>query len=519
MLGGVFLAAASAQNNAQVLTLPEIIVTSFRGRLGTGKTLNGGTPDKHAPPVPGQAFTPLRLPPGTRLDVDGLRTSHAIISFPGIGGCMITEGSSLRLPEVSEPDMTVTFDRHISGTPNLMFLNINAVEMAKRGGAVFRTKNKYQGNSARSSQFINPNLVFSTKGGRFFIIDEQNIASQDGGDSTAACTVGILDGNATVEELISKQQTLLKPGQVVVITTKGIGAPRSPTKAELSYDIGCKLAALGREVPALLPPTMKTSAPTNAPGTKVNSLGMVFVPVPGTKILMCVHETRWQDFAPYLASVPPLPDGKQRAFANGHWGWDDHPVTTSWDEAQAFCAWLSAKEGKKYRLPTDEEWSRAAGIAGREKRGTGTTPEDLSKDFSAEILALRSNSKDKKAGGYVWGNEWPPPPASGNFGDASFHALHASTPPDKELALYDDGFTHTAPVMSFKPNKLGIYDLAGNVAEWCDDWYNNARQGRVVRGTTGYRADTPSYLHPSYRSSLPTDQALVAGFRIVIEQP
>jgi formylglycine-generating enzyme required for sulfatase activity len=201
--------------------------------------------------------------------------------------------------------------------------------------------------------------------------------------------------------------------------------------------------------------------------------------------------------------VPLLADGKPRGGASGLWGWDDHPVITSWDEAQAFCAWLSQKEGKKYRLPADEEWSRAVGIGASEKRGPGTTPEDLSKT---------------EVGTFPWGTDWPPPPGSGNFGDASFHAMTAATHPDKDLALYDDGFAETAPVMSFKPNKLGLYDLAGNVAEWCEDWYNGARSGRLIRGC-GYKEITRSRAHPSYRTTSVSNDAFVAGFRLVLEQP
>ena len=166
----VCLAASSlqsfAQSPAQVLSLPEIIVTSFRGRLQTGKTLNGGTSTKHQPLATGQ---PLSLPTGTRLDIFGDDGStHALVAFSGIGGCMISRGSSLRIPEATETDMTVTFDRHISGFPNLMLLNINAAEMAKHGGAVFRTKNKFSGNPSGDSP--HPKMVLTTQEGRFFIL-------------------------------------------------------------------------------------------------------------------------------------------------------------------------------------------------------------------------------------------------------------------------------------------------------------------------------------------------------------
>jgi len=504
LCGSCLLLVASlswSQSPARVLLLPEITVTSFRGELRRDKTKDSATGYTVPAPQPGQSFQPVHLPPGMRIDVSYLLSSHAVISFGAVGGCMITEGSSLRIPESAESDMTVTFDRHIGGSPNHLFLNINATEMAKQGGAVFRTKNKFEGN--RSSAYKRPNVIFTTTGGRFFILDQQTVQNDLNDEGISACTVGAFDGNAMVEELSTKQQVTLKAGQVVVVTLNGIGQPRAPTKGELSYDLGCKLAALGREVPARLPPSMKTTASTSSPGTKVNSLGMVFVPVPGTKVLICVHETRYQDFMPYLAAVPvPAPNQRPRATAHGLWGWEDHPVTTSWDEALAFCAWLSQKEGKKFRLPTDEEWSHAVGIGSKEKRKPDTTPEELGK---------------KEVGDFPWGSTWPPPPGSANLGDVS-HFTEYPLSHDDSLGTYDDGFAETAPVMSFKPNKLGIYDLAGNVSEWCDDWFNGTRQRRVARGS-GWQSCRNSDIRSSYRTSLSTDQNLTAGFRIVLEQP
>ncbi len=498
---GMMVGNASAQSPAKVARLPEITITSLRGKVTTGKTQNMGTSTKVPATTP---FQPVSLPPGTRLDVGHESSSHAIVTFPGVGGCMISEGSSLRLPEAAEDGMTVTFDRHIGSSPNCLFLNINAAALAQQGGTVFRTKNKFEGNSRSSKGFEFPRMVFTTLGGRFFILDQQDIQNESGGNSTAGCTVGVLDGSATVEELTSGQKTELKAGQVARLTAAGIGAPRAPTRAEQSFDIGCKLAVLGREAPAALPPSMKTVASTNLPGCKVNSLGMVFLPIPGTKILMCVHETRHQDLAAYQATQPPAPmDARARSAAHGLWGWGDHPVTTTWDEAQAFCAWLSQKEGRKYRLPTDEEWSHAAGIGPKEKRGPQTTPHELNGPNAVP--------------GYPWGNAWPPPPGSGNLGDVSCFT-HNPAWHDASLANYDDGHHQTAPVMSSKPNKLGIYDLAGNVAEWCEDWFNDERNMRVTRGGS-WRAFKASDLAAAYRLARAPDNAFDAGFRVVLEQP
>ncbi|MFA4880974.1 MAG: formylglycine-generating enzyme family protein [Candidatus Doudnabacteria bacterium] len=116
---------------------------------------------------------------------------------------------------------------------------------------------------------------------------------------------------------------------------------------------------------------------------------------------------------------------------------DDQPVVfVSWEDANAYAKWA----GK--RLPTKAEWEKAArgGLVGKR---------------------------------YVWGDEWPPPPRAGNFRDESYHRdeLYREKIDTKFFILgYDDGYTLTAPVGSFTPNGYGLYDMVGNVAEWCADW-------------------------------------------------
>ncbi|MBL9131894.1 MAG: protein kinase, partial [Verrucomicrobiaceae bacterium] len=97
----------------------------------------------------------------------------------------------------------------------------------------------------------------------------------------------------------------------------------------------------------------------------VNSLGMKFVPIPGTRIALCIHETRRQDYAAYAAAIPAASgEWKEVRHVNVPAGHEDrHPVVNvSWVEAQAFHLWLGLKEGLRYRLPTDVEWSCAIGI-------------------------------------------------------------------------------------------------------------------------------------------------------------
>lgn len=241
-------------------------------------------------------------------------------------------------------------------------------------------------------------------------------------------------------------------------------------------------------------------------GTKewfTNSLGMNFVPVPGTDVLFCIHETRRQDYEAYAAEVPGL-DG---AWKNQNWSGipcgdkDTHPVVgVSWEDAQNFCKWLSKKEGKTYRLPTDEEWSIAVGLGRKEKQDKKVTPAMLS---------------DKESKEFPWGGDFPPKTKdrAGNYGDASCKAK-APVGAAQYLEDYDDGFPTTAPVMSYKPNKIGLYDLGGNVWEWCEDWYDNAQKERVTRG--GSWLSSRILLSSNRGYSAPTNRANAIGFRCVM---
>jgi formylglycine-generating enzyme required for sulfatase activity len=108
-------------------------------------------------------------------------------------------------------------------------------------------------------------------------------------------------------------------------------------------------------------------------------------------------------------------------------GKDDHPVVhVSWDDAAAYAKWA----GK--RLPTEAEWE----------------------------LAARGGLENKP---YGWGSDKP-----GENGQWQCNIWQGDFP-HKNLA--EDGFAGTAPVKSFSPNRLGLYDTAGNVWEWCGDWY------------------------------------------------
>ena len=133
-----------------------------------------------------------------------------------------------------------------------------------------------------------------------------------------------------------------------------------------------------------------------------NSLGMIFHPVGGVQF--SIWETRVKDYDAFITATrrPHSTDLDQAP---------DHPVVAvDREDAMAFCRWLTQKEIRdgmlekdwEYRLPTDLEWSAAAGIP--TERGKWKTPGDR-------------NSRIR--GVYPWGYLWPPPPGSGNFADQS----------------------------------------------------------------------------------------------------
>jgi formylglycine-generating enzyme required for sulfatase activity len=230
---------------------------------------------------------------------------------------------------------------------------------------------------------------------------------------------------------------------------------------------------------------LPVAGPAAANRVYTNSLGMEFVSGPGLAVLFSIWETRVQDYAAFceatarVASKPPFAQAPT------------HPVVNvSWDDTKAFCDWLTRKERQEhrlsdkegYRLPTDSEWSAAAGI----EPERGKTPEE------------RMHTQRV----WPWGCYWPPVSGDGNYGP--------------ELKV--DTHPYTAPVGSFKPNGNGLYDLGGNVWEWCGDWFNEARVSMTLRGGS-FNDGHPAALLTAYRfngtMNLTSEDI---GFRVVLEK-
>ena len=219
--------------------------------------------------------------------------------------------------------------------------------------------------------------------------------------------------------------------------------------------------------------------------TYVNSLEMKFVPVAGTTVMISVWLTRVRDYR--LFTRERALRWKRPPFKQD----DLHPaVNVSWEDARSFCSWLTERERKmgrighrdEYRLPTDLEWSAACNV------GTeiGNTPE----------LRGKGNLDH-----YPWGPKWPPSRNSGNL----------------DPSLKSDPYDYTSKVGMFPPNRHGLFDLAGNVWEWCEDLFDGKGKNRTLRGGSWHTA-SQEMLRSSFRlGDSPGHRVDIVGFRCVLE--
>ena len=146
------------------------------------------------------------------------------------------------------------------------------------------------------------------------------------------------------------------------------------------------------------------------------------------------------------------PTGGGRVFDGQKWGhkrdanWkkpyfrktDRHPVVlVTWNDTQRFSEWLSKKSGSSVSLPTEAQWEYAC-------RAGSRTP-------------------------YFWGDHGDDAHIYGNVADSSGKWLFSVW---KNVTNPDDGFLYAAPVGRFRPNAFGLYDMIGNVYEWCQDRFD-----------------------------------------------
>ncbi len=155
----------------------------------------------------------------------------------------------------------------------------------------------------------------------------------------------------------------------------------------------------------------------------------------------------------------------------GEWSDSDYPVeSVDWDDARGYCQWLSQKTGKNYRLPTEAEWEYAC-------RAGSSTDYYWGEDMNREI------GDSPNTGNFVWYNK------------NSDNQLHS--------------------VGQKKPNAWGLYDMVGNVFEWCGDCYDVPNLGRVYRGGS-YSSDGYNCVPRLSNSSSPSYRYINLGFRVVM---
>jgi formylglycine-generating enzyme required for sulfatase activity len=186
------------------------------------------------------------------------------------------------------------------------------------------------------------------------------------------------------------------------------------------------------------------------------------------------------------------PRDNRSATAPGFSQASDHPVTcTSWNDAQSYIAWLNAKTGFNYRLLSEAEWEYTA------RAGSRTT--------------------------YTWGDALEDACGYANVPDRSAQKAN----PLWETVDCKDGAVRTAKVGSYRVNAFGVFDMAGNVAEWVEDCYRGTYDGapsdgtarggsckaRVVRG--GGWASLPEMVRSAGRTSSGTGARYdIMGFRV-----
>lgn len=289
---------------------------------------------------------------------------------------------------------------------------------------------------------------------------EQLPTAQLGGDTTTLAP----------SELVDAEQGVMKLSPQNMPPDVTVAAPKQEEKKPAAKP------AEEKKQPEKTSPSPKPSAARKS--------GFEMVPVPGGTFTMGSPENeegRGNDECPHSVTVSGFSIGKYEV-TQADWrevmgnnpsnfkNCDDCPVeNVSWDDIQEFLKKASKKYGKRYRLPTEEEWEYAARGGNRSKNYTYS--------------------------------------GSNNLGSVAWYGSNSGS--------------KTHPVGTRSPNELGIYDMSGNVWEWCADKYGpfpgcsgSSSVSRVLRGGSWYdypvdcRTATRLRLGPAYRSSR-------YGFRLV----
>ena len=223
------------------------------------------------------------------------------------------------------------------------------------------------------------------------------------------------------------------------------------------------------------------------------------------------------ELSEYWIGKYPLTNLEYRAFVNEanhrpppHWNGDqypegkgDHPVVNvSWNDALAYYKWLAEKTGKIYRLPTEAEWEKAASwVSEPGSEGAGEQGGGLARGVKRR---------------YPWGDEFD----------------------RNKCNTHEAGIGNTTPVGKYSPagdSPYGCADMAGNVWEWCADWFDEGEYGKRAKTTVKDPPGPGNGIHRVLRGgcfdldrgnarcafrlkSHPDDRINDHGFRVVVSR-
>ncbi len=251
------------------------------------------------------------------------------------------------------------------------------------------------------------------------------------------------------------------------------------------------------------PPISIVTTNSGSSEVVINSIGMKLVYIPAGEFMMgspSSESQRYSEEGPqhrvkiskgfYMDIYEVTQEQYQAVMGSNpsHFKGDNLPVEhVSWDMAVDFCRKLTQKEGKTYRLPTEAEWEYAC------RAGTNTP------FYFGETI---STDQANYAGNYIYGNG-----RKGTYRQK------------------------TMTVGSFQPNAFGLYDMHGNVTEWCQDWYGEyysnspsvdpegpgSGQYRILHGGSWGWGNNPRNCRCSVRfRQKPGHRSKHIGFRVVV---
>jgi formylglycine-generating enzyme required for sulfatase activity len=280
-------------------------------------------------------------------------------------------------------------------------------------------------------------------------------------------------------------RTVVLPLVVGLATLSARAAdPKPPAPGRVPFDAARAAALQGEWAEFLGVP----KAVTNAAG-----LTLALVPPGASEMGPAGSKYRVTLAKPYYIGTTEVTLGQYRRFKPGHevpgaaaeFNAADRPAAfVSWDDARAFCTWLSDQTdekaaGRVYALPTEARWEWAA------RAGAAT--------------AGHFGETDKGQGEYAW-----------------FNVTYTPNPKTEATGR------GRQPVGKLKPNAWGLYDTLGNAGEWCGDRRADARTGEtrdpVMRGGS-WRSGAAHCTAIAHDPGGPTLKADHAGFRIVCEVP